>query len=244
MKLIILAAGRGSRMGSLTEQIPKCLIVFNGVTLIERQLGVIDSAGITDVALVTGYKRELLPLTNKVEFYNPDWQETNILGSLMCADEWLSQEPCIVTYSDIFYQKEALLLLKNSNDNCSITYDPDWLSLWSARFQDPLIDAESFRLDSDSYVIQIGGRVENTFEIEGQFMGLLKLTPSAWQTIKNLPNTERGLRLDKLDITSMLNKLIQGKFARVRALRYDGIWGEVDSSSDLDCYQRQRRLID
>ena len=60
MKGIILAAGRGSRMGDMTDQKPKCLIELNGQSLIDHQLNAFKDAGIEDIALITGYKRELL----------------------------------------------------------------------------------------------------------------------------------------------------------------------------------------
>ena len=60
MKAIILAAGRGSRMGQLTNDKPKCLLMINGKTLIELQITAITNAGIKDIAIVTGYKAEML----------------------------------------------------------------------------------------------------------------------------------------------------------------------------------------
>ena len=55
MRAIILAAGRGSRMKTLTEKIPKCLVHLREKPLIEWQLAAIREAGITEIAVVTGY---------------------------------------------------------------------------------------------------------------------------------------------------------------------------------------------
>ena len=60
MKAIILAAGRGSRMKNLTDEKPKCLAKLRGKPLLEWQLTSLREAGIEDIAIVTGYKRELL----------------------------------------------------------------------------------------------------------------------------------------------------------------------------------------
>ena len=68
MKAIILAAGRGSRMKSLTDEQPKCLIELRGKTLLEWQLGALREAGIAEIGIVTGYKRELLSNRGLVEF--------------------------------------------------------------------------------------------------------------------------------------------------------------------------------
>ena len=69
MKAIILAAGRGSRMKLLTDETPKCLIKLRGKSLLDWQLSALRAAGITDIAIVTGYRRDLLAKYNLVEFY-------------------------------------------------------------------------------------------------------------------------------------------------------------------------------
>ena len=102
MKAIILAAGRGSRMKSLTDEKPKCLIELNGKPLLEWQLEALRGAGIEDIAIVTGYKKELLHRYGLKEFHNSLWAETQMVSSLMCANEWLQQSECVVSYSDIF----------------------------------------------------------------------------------------------------------------------------------------------
>ncbi len=76
MKAIILAAGRGSRMKSLTEERPKCLVELAGKALLDWQLEALREAGVSEIAIVTGYKRELLANRGLVEFYNPRWAET------------------------------------------------------------------------------------------------------------------------------------------------------------------------
>ena len=60
MRGIILAAGRGSRMKHLTSERPKCMVKLQGKPLIEWQLEALRAAGIDDIAIVTGYRHELL----------------------------------------------------------------------------------------------------------------------------------------------------------------------------------------
>ena len=58
MKAVILAAGRGSRMGGRTEAKPKCLSVLAGKTLLDWQLEALRAAGIGDIGIVRGYLGE------------------------------------------------------------------------------------------------------------------------------------------------------------------------------------------
>ena len=111
MKAIILAAGRGSRMKNLTDERPKCMVELHGKSLLEWQLQALREAGVDDIAIVTGYKREMFSQWKLKEFHNPRWAETNMVSSLACAYEWLEAEPCIVSYSDIFYDATAVTSL-------------------------------------------------------------------------------------------------------------------------------------
>lgn len=82
MKAIILAAGRCSRMKDLTDDRPKCLVELRGKPLLEWQLIALRAAGISEIAIVTGYKRELLCNRGLHEFHNPRWADTNMVSSL------------------------------------------------------------------------------------------------------------------------------------------------------------------
>ena len=97
MKAIILAAGRGSRMRELTNERPKCLVELKGKSLLDWQLEALREAGIKKIAIVTGYKREMLAYRGLVEFHNTRWAETQMVSSLACAAHWLKTGPCIVS---------------------------------------------------------------------------------------------------------------------------------------------------
>ena len=237
MKAIILAAGRGSRMKKLTEDKPKCLIKLNGETLLDSQLRVLSNAGIEEIAIVTGYKRELLTNRGTLEFHNARWAKTNMVSSLACAKEWLEKEPCIVSYSDIFYEVSAVISLLKSQSNLAITYDPNWLALWERRFGDPLLDAETFRLSSDGSLLEIGNKPRNVEEVEGQYMGLLRFSPEGWTEFLKIRSFLSSEEYDRMHMTGMLQKVINAGNVKVSAIAYKGVWGEVDNVEDLYSYQ-------
>ena len=137
-KGIILAAGRGSRMGSLTKKKPKCLLEVAGRSLLEWQVRAFEKGGITKIAIVTGYLREkILEKFYLSEFYNKNWNNTNMVSSLFQADSWLNESDCIVSYADIFYKESAIQLLRECHSRIAITYDPNWRKLWDQRFENP-----------------------------------------------------------------------------------------------------------
>ncbi len=242
MKAIILAAGRGSRMGNKTKDIPKCLTELCGKTLLERQIDALKQAGVNKIGIVRGYMSEKINVKGMKYFENTRWNETNMLMSLCCADEWLKSDECIVSYSDIVYTDEAIRLLTSCKKNISMTYNTKWLDLWKERFENPLSDAETFKIDENNYITEIGSKAQSLDEIEGQYMGLLKFTPVGWQEIKGYLNTLEDLRINKMDMTSLLSKLIKNGTG-IYAVPYDGFWYEVDNENDMNLYEKNYNYI-
>lgn len=236
MKAIILAAGRGSRMQGLTKERPKCLTEVRGKSLLDWQIDALKKAGITEIALVTGYKRELLNSRDLVEFHNSRWAETNMVSSLACADSWLQTESCIVSYSDIFYNSAIIDSMKACEAPLVVAYDPNWLNLWSQRFGDPLLDAETFRLTSDNILIEIGNKPECVEDIQGQYMGLLLFTPEGWKELLRIQSGLTPAQSDKIDMTGILQMIITAGRLPIEAIPYVGVWGEIDSEKDLTYY--------
>lgn len=237
MKAIILAAGRGSRMKDLTDERPKCLVELRGKSLLDWQLEALRAAGITEIAIVTGYKRELLANRGLVEFHNVRWAETNMVSSLACAQEWLTAGPCIVSYSDIFYASDAVLALVNCTAKLAVTFDPNWLVLWRSRFDNPLIDAETFRITSENVLIEIGNTPKSVEEVQGQYMGLLRITAEGWSEIVRIRDGLTQEERDKMHMTGTLQKVIDNHRIQISAIPYLGNWGEIDSADDLRIYQ-------
>lgn len=232
-KAIILAAGRGSRMGSMTAEQSKCFTLLHGRRLLDWQLAALRAAGIADIAIVRGYCGD--KFTEPVTYFdNPRWAQTNMVQTLAAAHEWLAADDCIISYSDIFYSAETVRRLAASPETLAISYDPGWLAIWQKRFADPLQDAETFRRHPDGTLAEIGLRSDSLDAIEGQYMGLLKLTPASWRNIAALLE-EMGSAADKLDMTSLLRAGL-AKDWRIGTVPVVGAWGEVDSADDLAAY--------
>lgn len=242
MKAIILAAGRGSRMGTITNDVPKCMLKVNGMSLFERQLTSLRLGGCEDVAVVTGYLADRFSGFSGSQFHNPKWSSTNMLRSLFCADEYLSEYPCIISYADIFYSSAAVKSLAESSADIAVLYDENWWQLWKRRFDNPLDDAESFKLDDQNIVIEIGDKISSHEEVDGQYMGLIKMTPVGWQLVKKLCATFSDEEVAKMHMTGMLQQLITKGSGWIQGVPYNGVWGEVDTESDLNLYNQDAQF--
>lgn len=235
---IILAAGRGSRMGSLGDERPKSLELLEGKSLIERQIAALKRGGLDEIGVVRGYLAEMIDFPGLSYFANERWAETNMVMSLVAATPWLRAGPVIVSYADIFYGNELVRGLIDAPGPLIVSYDRDWRRLWNRRFSDPLVDAETFRVGATGELLEIGGKTKRIEDIEGQYMGLLKITPAAWSAIENLlAHLESSVR-DRLDMTGLLRRLLLGKHVPIGTFAIEGQWGEIDSSADLSLYRQ------
>lgn len=239
MKSIILAAGRGSRLGERTKDRPKCMCTLLGRTLLERCLSSLEGAGIAlaDTGIVTGYRSEMFTVPNVTYFHSPDWEKTNMFWSLTMAREWLETEPCLVCYSDVVFSSNAVRKLVESTAPLAITYYTSYWDLWSRRMEDPLSDLETFKLSPEGRLLEIGKRPQDRAEIQGQFMGLLRFTPESWAWVEETIRQPMAKTAEKLDMTTLLQELLQ-RGRPVQALPTSDLWLECDSGQDIEVYER------
>ena len=240
MKTIILAAGRGSRLGERTKDRPKCMCTLLGRTLLDRCLSSLAAAGVepADTGIVTGYRSEMFPVSNVTYFHNPDWEKTNMFWSLTMAREWLKAEPCIVCYSDVVFSPGAVRSLAECGAPLAITYYTGYWDLWSRRMEDPLADLETFRLSEEGRLLEIGKKPRGRDEIQGQFMGLLRFTPESWAWVEETIRQPMAKTVEKLDMTTLLQELLQREYP-VQAISTSDLWLECDSEQDILVYERE-----
>jgi choline kinase len=236
MRAIILAAGRGSRMLHLSDDRPKCLIELAGKPLIERQITALRRGGVDRIAIVRGYRAEMIDVPGVSFFANERWAETNIVMSLAAAAPWLRSGPVIASYADIFYRGELVRAVAAASGELVVSYDRDWRRVWTRRFQDPLTDAETFRIDTQGQLLEIGAKATQIEDIQGQYMGLLKFTPGAWTAIEGLLCTLDVRTRDCLDMTGLLRRLLAANTIPIKTVATHGHWGEIDNPEDVKLY--------
>jgi histidinol-phosphate/aromatic aminotransferase/cobyric acid decarboxylase-like protein/choline kinase len=116
MQAIILAAGMGKRLKNLTQDVTKCMIKVNNVTLIERMLGQLDDLNLSRIIIVVGYQRQKLIefiatlniKTPIVYVINDIYDKTNNIYSLYLAREYLLQEDTLLLESDLIFESKIL----------------------------------------------------------------------------------------------------------------------------------------
>ncbi len=243
MKVVILAAGMGTRLGKLTENKPKCMVEVNGKPLIQYQLDVLSRENL-EVLFVGGYKAEFLNQFEKPVVLNEEFDKTNMLWSFYLAIKDLDED-VIVSYGDIIYSKNILSELLKLEKGIGVISDKDFLPYWEGRSEDPLSDLETFRIDDSSNQIQeLGLRPNNLSEIQGQYIGLVKIDTENLRRIKSLIENDKVVNnkpVRNAYFTDLLQELIARNY-QLTAVPVPGGWIEVDTPEDISCDVAQKRL--
>jgi len=243
MNGIILAAGRGSRLKTKTDKRPKCLNIVHGETFLQWQLNALIQENIKDITIITGYRHEMI--TDKYNIntlHNKDWSVTNMVSSLFVANALLNANDCIISYSDIIYDSKPIHILKQCKYDIAITYDVNWRKQWNERFDNIYSDAESLILDEEFNIIEIGCKTNKNSRIDGQFMGLIRISLNGWKKIKNYLIKLSRSEIAGLDMTTLLNNLIKTGI-KVKGIPFDGVWYEVDNEKDMEIISKKSTLF-
>lgn len=137
MKAIILAAGMGSRLKTLTKDNPKCMVKVNGKTLIERVLSQLDNCNLEEIILVLGYKKYILKeyidnlgIETKISYIDNDiYDKTNNIYSLYMAKEEMLKNDILLLESDLIFDEKILsnlIISKEKNLAVVAPYEP-WM---------------------------------------------------------------------------------------------------------------------
>lgn len=241
-KAIIIAAGLGSRLKGYTENMPKCLLKFGKKTLLQHQIDAYSDAGISNLSLVRGYKKELINL-DKIKYYdNDDYQNNNILNSLFYAEKEISGN-VVISYSDILFESSIVKRLLESNHDISIVVDIDWRGYYVNRKDHPVEEAENVIFDANNDVLKIGKILTDKDDVHGEFIGMMKLSPKGTDILKLHFKRSKKLYWDKpfqrakkfqnAYITDLLQEMVDLGVS-IHCVIIERGWKEIDTVEDFE----------
>ncbi len=259
MKVIILAAGQGTRLRPLTDEYPKCMVKINGKSIIDRQVETIKAAGIREeqIYVVTGYRSDVLRQhfidTGITCIENEQFKTTNMVCSLMCAEKIMEEESdIIISYGDIIYEIEVFNKILNVQNPISVIVDDGWYEYWCKRCENPLDDAETLVFDENHNLLEIGQKTDNLSRIQAQYIGLMhfrgqglsQLLITAKEAKRRTEDGKRLWRTDrnyqKMYMTDLLQGLID-EHNELKAVHINRGWFEIDNRDDLIMTEEQLR---
>jgi choline kinase len=241
MKIIILAAGIGSRLRSLTNDKPKCIVKLFNETLIERQIKIFHSCNINDITIVTGYGSELIDIPDVNYVKNENYETTNMNESLFCALE-PSSSPVLVTYSDIVFEQKIVQQMLEMTDGIRLAVNLNWKKYYQNRTMHPLSEAENVLVENGR-ILQIRKNISESLQNQqiGEFLGIMMLSSDHVKILlerysylkKNHIGTfHSSSSLSNAYITDMLQEIINCGI-NVNPVFTQGRWFEIDTPEDL-----------
>jgi NDP-sugar pyrophosphorylase family protein len=226
-RAVIPAAGRGKRMGEITNEVPKTMLNVRGRPMLEHVLNGLAEVGIESFFLVVGYHREL------IQEYFRNWklpiefcvqEPVDGTGSAArLAREFCGDEPFLFTYGDIICDPQSYIRCGRELEE-----HPEAAAVLGVRdVDDPWQGAA---------VYEEGGRVTRVIEkpprgtstTRWNSAGLDGLRPVAFSYLDKLQRSPRG-EYEITDIfTMMLNDNVE-----VRISPMEGLWRDVGRPEDL-----------
>lgn len=128
MKALLPAAGKGTRISRYLNDYPKCTVdIGNGTPLILYTVRMLKKKGINEIAVVTGYKHEVIEelLKNEgVEFYyNPFFDITNSIASVWMARDFIKDDDFFIMNADVFCEEHLYDDILELNYDIVMPYD-------------------------------------------------------------------------------------------------------------------------
>lgn len=120
MKAIILAAGKGNRLGRYTNGRPKCLLSLGEETILSREIRILQECGIQkeDIYVVGGYRSELLEAIAPNLIYNSYYDIKDNSYSLGLALETVYDDNVLILDADLCFDREIILeILDDIHEN-------------------------------------------------------------------------------------------------------------------------------
>lgn len=228
MKALILAAGLGSRLRPLTDEVPKCMVKVNGLPIIDRQILNLKENRIKEIYIITGYKEEVLIKHLNEEFNdldikiisNKDYDKTNNMYSLNLAKEFLDKTPFIMMNSDVFFEKDVIRgLLNNEYDNLIVCEKGNH-------------NDESMKIVVEDEIINHISKKVSKEDGYGTSIDVYKFGKEASEKLFEITN---GYLFVKKDLNSWSEVAIDDllKLCKFKSLDTTCKWMEIDNHDDL-----------
>lgn len=245
-RAVVLAASRGKELGDLTLDKPKCMLPLSGVPILQRIVSTFQAAGVRDVAVVRGYKKDAVVVAGVSTFDNDAHETTAEVGSLLSARKALSGS-VVVSYGDVIFQPHVIDSLCGTDDDVVIAVDPGWRNSRNRGERSADLVRCSRPSTRDSFLhktmlIEVpnaheGASVDSAHvegDIHGEWIGVLKLSPRGTEKLLAVVDEQATAGVDVLQwrVPELLRAMLN-KGHDVRVLYTAGTWLDVDTVEDL-----------
>ncbi len=235
---IILAASRGDELGEFTEDKPKTMVPIQGRPILSHIVDAYQTAGITNITVVRGYKKDAVALPHLTYVDNDDFAGTGELVSLLHAlrAKHGTMHDTIISYGDLLFSKYIPQIMIQEPDDWVIVVD----SLWEGKtaytrlggFAECTAPNSREAYHAKIYLKQLGRDVPHATR-HGVWIGLLKVSARAAGHLEHIladmladpANTKAGM--------AQLFQELRTRDVPIRVLYTVGHWLDINSLADV-----------
>ncbi|MDR2196211.1 MAG: phosphocholine cytidylyltransferase family protein [Gallionellaceae bacterium] len=167
MKVLIMAAGVGSRISRHLQNQPKCCVEVDGKPLIKGTMELLNRKGITNIAVVTGYQEKFILQALEgfqyTRYFNPFYRVANSISSAWFARDFIAGDDLLIMNGDVFMEDSVLDQLLSDDRSPLMLSDSTRIEEADYRFQ-----------WSDGRLLKYGKQLGNE-ETTGEYVGIAKL---------------------------------------------------------------------
>lgn len=231
-RAVILAAG-SDNFGAVEAERPKCMIRLRGRPILAWQAEVLRGEGVTEVAVVRGYRKAAVDLPDVLCFDNDDYETTGELRSLLAAREFL-RGPLLIAYGDILYDRHILRAVLDGPGAVTVAADAAFRVRGRADHARDLVRTEPPRIDGACPLVDVGVHVAAT-DASGEWIGLVATTAQGTEALLRVlddwaASDPKSLR--RAGMPELLARL-PGAGVEVAVAHVYGHWRDVDDPADL-----------
>ena len=234
-RAILLAATRGDDIHELTADRPKCMIEVGGQPVLAHSVQGLRAAGVGEIAVVRGYRKEAVDLPGLRYFDNDAIDSTHELSTLQLALPALDGA-CLIGYGDILFRKFVVQELLETEDDFAVFVDSNWQhSRNRGRQADWVRCSAPMSMTAVAHDVRLLDVIDTEVsgDIHGEWMGFLKVSAAGAMVVRDLLARllDDAEARRTADMGSLLRALI-GDGHRIRVLYTTGNWIDVDSMKD------------
>jgi len=247
LEAIILAAGQGSRLAESILDLPKSLVDINGISLIQRQINLLQKKSISKITIIRGYKLDKFQLKNVNYVNDKKFDEHDQLGSLISGIHEIKNDVLII-FGDILFDENIIKQMIQSKEEITVAVDSNWRKSYEVRSDNP-IELAGKVLIKNNQIIEFSENLpikKEGFEID-EFLGLIKIKKNKTEQIRNLlkelMKNHKGKFHDAKSfqyakLTDFLQELIDLRF-KITPVIINGDWCEIDTPMDLELARKK-----
>ena len=229
MDALIMAAGRGSRLGAETDGRPKSLVDLGGISPLELQVDLLAERGVSRLIVVTGYERGQIeavvsarigPSMTAEFVWNPFWSVTNVIGSAWLARERL-RDAFVYLHADTVFEPSILDDLIASPADGALPID--------------VRECEPEQMKAtvvDDRVVRLSKELSQA-ETAGEFIGIALFRAAALPLIVDGLNDEMAAGGLSSYFEAALNRAIEAGLVLQAIPTRGRAWAEIDFPADL-----------